>query len=149
MDTMTEDELRYFIEWRLPLYLKFISDINNFETGTKKRVQNRYIAATKGLIEVGKEKFKQRYGCYVNSGLYSGVGQSGSSQIKHFDQNCATPGAPKTAGIGGNISTMVLLLGGAAAAITIAKKYKGSKSNSKPKPKPKLSGVQTPKKVLV
>lgn len=131
IDNMTEDELRYFIEWRLPLYLKFIGNISNFEPGTKKRVQNRYIAATKGLIELSKDKFRQRYGCYINSGLYSGAGQSGSNTIKHFDQNCNansgnsgnggnTP-KPKKAGISGNMSTVVLLLGGAAAAIAIAK----------------------------
>lgn len=102
MNSMTEDELRYFIEWRLPLYVSEVSDIRNFKPGTKRRVQNRYIAATKGLIQLGKYIFTQRFGCYEYSGLYAGIGNAGSNTIKHYNQNCTSlsPGSGENAGGG-------------------------------------------------
>ena len=95
LDMMTKEELRYFIEWRMPMWKK---QMRHKDWGdTKKRVKQRYFAAQESIREEAILVYKNRFGCYKHSGLYDNLviqstGKSTlhphSTEILTFDDNC-------------------------------------------------------------
>jgi hypothetical protein len=69
LGTMDKDSLRYFIEWRIPVYTKTL--LGTDWSGSKQRVKNRYFIAVDGLKVVAIEMFEKNFGPYINSGLYA------------------------------------------------------------------------------
>tara|TARA_R110002050_G_scaffold265465_2_gene406573 strand:+ start:13975 stop:14781 length:807 start_codon:yes stop_codon:yes gene_type:complete len=68
LGSMDQDSLRYFIEWRLPVYQKGLTGAN--WQGSKQRVVNRYNFAIEGLKTLAIAVFEKRFGPYAPSGLY-------------------------------------------------------------------------------
>ena len=69
LKTMDQDALRYFIEWRIPVYKKYLQGKD--WGSTKARVVNRYNIAIEGLRIAAIEVYEKRFGPYQDSGLYS------------------------------------------------------------------------------
>jgi hypothetical protein len=142
LGAMTQDELRYFIEWRIPVYKKGLDgrDWGN----TKQRVKDRYNHVSDLLTAHAIDEFKKKVGCYTHSGVYDdlvtkfpsgsdNIALSASSTIRPYQENCkandstgggtggatggGTGGGAKTASISSNsvigVVTVLALLGGA------------------------------------
>jgi len=72
LERMNRDELRYFIEFRMPAYGKYVksNSENVWGKNTKTRVKNRYRKAARLMTEIAKTYYIAKYGCYADSGLY-------------------------------------------------------------------------------
>tara|TARA_R110002050_G_scaffold265465_2_gene406572 strand:+ start:12617 stop:13975 length:1359 start_codon:yes stop_codon:yes gene_type:complete len=94
---MTPDELRYFIEWRIPVYKKGLDgrDWGN----TKQRVKDRYNHVADLLKAHAIDEFKKKVGCYTHSGVYDGlvakhpkgsdnIALSASNTVRPYQENC-------------------------------------------------------------
>ena len=158
INSMSADELRYFIEWRVPVWKKNMDGKD--WSKTKQRVKDRYYRVAKIANDVAIALFKSKFGCYTPSGIYKQIldaypkgstklADSASWEIKTFKENCASPtgggglflpGAGKTGPNpgGGNVNTagfsgskVAGVLIGAAALTAAYKMYKANQVNAK------------------
>jgi len=94
--TMSPDELRYFIEWRMPIWKK---ELENKDWGnTVPRVINRYKLVADLLQADAIDELTAKVGCYKDSGIYrdsvagypsSNMRAASSFTIKKFQENCS------------------------------------------------------------
>ena len=153
---MSLDELRYFIEWRMPMLQK---NNNKKDWGdTKPRVIERYKRVTDIMKQTAIDMYKKKVGCYEHSGLYDSIvaAASGKDRIRPFSdkiltyrETCPPPSsgggiskstqdyltktgsqvaAPKQASLGGTLGIISLL------AIGGGMLYKKSKEKKNKKP---------------
>lgn len=126
MASMTPDELRYFIEWRIPVWKKGLEGKNWGDT--KPRVIQRYKNVADLLKANAIGEFKAKVGCYTHSGVYDdlvakfplgseNIALSASNTIRPFKENCGsdngslfTPG--KNNGDTGNSNTQTASFNG-------------------------------------
>jgi hypothetical protein len=71
LDSMNADELRYFIEWRLPVWKRNMQGKNWGKT--KERVKARYFTVAELILETARKLYSAKFGPYVNSGLYDQI----------------------------------------------------------------------------
>ena len=160
LDTMTLDELRYFIEWRMPMWKKQMA--NKDWGDTKQRVIDRYNRVADTIKETAIRAYKAKAGCYTNSGIYDDLVQASngsstinphSTTIRAFQENCVPPASndksggvytgggsgstgsgnssPQTAGFGKTLGILALL--GAAGGIYYQTQKDKKKKDKAPK----------------
>lgn len=113
LDIMTPEELRYFIEWRIPVWKR---NMDGKDWGkTKDRVKKRYYRVADALQRTAIELYVRKYGGpYTHSGLYDAIvaaypkgsqnlADSASWQILSF-KNSNQAGEGTTASSGGSFT---------------------------------------------